>query len=136
MVSTSGDSITQPKSTLQNSAILRFSSSDSACSLRQIRMSGWIPISISSRTECWVGLVLSSAVAAMNGTSVRWMNSVFSRPTSWRNCRMASRNGSDSMSPTVPPISVMTTSWSGARRRMAVLISSVMCGMTCTVEPR
>ncbi len=49
---------------------------------------------------------------------------------------MASRNGSDSMSPTVPPISVITTSCSGAKRRMADLISSVMCGITCTVEPR
>ena len=29
-----------------------------------------------------------------------------------RNWRIASRNGSDSMSPTVPPISVMTTSTS------------------------
>ena len=34
----------------------------------------------------------------------------FSRPTSWRTCRAASRNGSDSMSPTVPPISVITMS--------------------------
>ena len=33
-----------------------------------------------------------------------------SRPTSWRTWRAASRNGSDSMSPTVPPISVITTS--------------------------
>jgi hypothetical protein len=39
------------------------------------------------------------------------------------------------MSPTVPPISVMTTSWPGAARRIACLISSVMWGMTCTVEP-
>ena len=38
------------------------------------------------------------------------------------------------MSPTVPPISVMTTSTeSVARRLMRSLISSVMCGMTCTV---
>ena len=34
------------------------------------------------------------------------------RPTSTGNWRIASRNGSDSMSPTVPPISVMTTSTS------------------------
>ena len=34
----------------------------------------------------------------------------FSGPTSRRNWRIASRNGSDSMSPTVPPISEMTTS--------------------------
>src|SRR5205809_6682127 len=106
MDTTSGLSTTQPKSTLQNWAILRFKSSDSGCSVRQTRTSGWIPICISSRTECWVGLVLSSAVAAMKGTRVRWMNRVLSRPTSWRNWRIASRNGSDSMSPTVPPTSV------------------------------
>ena len=34
------------------------------------------------------------------------------RPTSTGNWRIASRNGSDSMSPTVPPISVITTSTS------------------------
>ena len=102
--------MTQPKSTLQNSAILRLISSESGRSVRQMRMSGWIPICISSRTECCVGLVLSSPAAAMYGTSVRWMNRAFSRPTSWRNWRIASRNGSDSMSPTVPPISMITTS--------------------------
>ena len=32
------------------------------------------------------------------------------RPSSCRNWRMASRNGSDSISPTVPPISTITTS--------------------------
>ena len=64
-----------------------------------------------------------------------------SRPISWRTWRAASRNGSDSMSPTVPPISVMMMS--GAFRRLGAnlprirrLISSVMCGMTCTVSPR
>ena len=42
------------------------------------------------------------------------------------------------MSPTVPPISEMTTSVSltSATRRMRALISFVTCGMTCTVEPR
>ncbi len=63
-------------------------------------------------------------------------------PTSWRTWRAASRNGSDSMSPTVPPISVMTTcgaSPSGpgaAIARIRALISLVMCGITCTVSPR
>ncbi len=45
----------------------------------------------------------------------------------------ASRNGRDSMSPTVPPISVMTTSGASSRRETASmrrLISSVICGMT------
>jgi hypothetical protein len=55
---------------------------------------------------------------------------------SWRSWRIASRYGSDSMSPTVPPTSVMTTSASSATRRMRALISLVMCGMTCTVSPR
>ena len=42
------------------------------------------------------------------------------------------------MSPTVPPISVMTTSTSSsaANARMRSLISSVMCGITWTVWPR
>ena len=60
------------------------------------------------------------------------------RPTSTGNWRIASRNGSDSMSPTVPPISVTTTSASlvSAIRRTRCLISSVMCGTTWTVAPR
>src|SRR3982751_5059799 len=46
-------SMTAPNSTLQKSAIFRFTSSDRARSVRQIRMSGWIPISISSRSDCF-----------------------------------------------------------------------------------
>jgi hypothetical protein len=61
-----------------------------------------------------------------------------SRPKSEWNWRRASRNGSDSMSPTVPPISVITmsTSVDSATSLMRFLISSVMCGITCTVPPR
>ena len=42
------------------------------------------------------------------------------------------------MSPTVPPISEMTTSAGSAfaARRMRLLISFVMCGITWTVAPR
>ena len=42
------------------------------------------------------------------------------------------------MSPTVPPISLITTSVGVASdaRRMRSLISFVMCGITWTVEPR
>jgi hypothetical protein len=50
------------------------------------------------------------------------------RPTSTGNWRMASRNGSDSMSPTVPPISVMTTSTSlvsAIRRTLLDLVGDV-----------
>ena len=101
--------------------------------------SGWIPIDRSSRTECWVGLVLSSPVGPMNGISETWTNATFSRPTSLRNWRMASRNGRLSMSPTVPPTSTIATSAPSAARRarrMRSLISLVMWGMTCTVLPR
>ena len=42
------------------------------------------------------------------------------------------------MSPTVPPISEMTTSAGDtfSARLIRALISFVMCGMTCTVAPR
>ncbi len=46
------------------------------------------------------------------------------------------------MSPTVPPISTITTSASSlpdapaATCLIEALISSVMCGITCTVRPR
>jgi hypothetical protein len=50
---------------------------------------------------------------------------------------MASMNGTISMSPTVPPISTITTSTSSVPRRlMRPLISSVTWGMTWTVFPR
>ena len=60
---------------------------------------------------------------------VRVRASIFS----WR---MASRKGRDSMSPTVPPISMMATSTAAVASRTRALISSVMCGMTWTVAPR
>ncbi len=92
----------------------------------------------SSFTECCVGFVFSSPAASMNGTSVQWRYITFSGPTSRRNWRIASRKGSDSMSPTVPPISEMTTSAGAAfaARLMRSLISFVMCGITWTVAPR
>ena len=92
----------------------------------------------SSFTECCVGFVFSSPAASMNGTSVQWRYITFSGPTSRRNWRIASRNGSDSMSPTVPPISEMTTSAGAAfaARLIRSLISFVMCGITWTVAPR
>ena len=121
-----------------NSAIFLRTSLGRPPSERQISMSGAIPMRRSSLTECCVGLVLSSPAWPMYGTSVRWMNITLRRPTSTGNWRIASRNGSDSMSPTVPPISVITTSTSCVSpiSRMRCLISSVMCGTTCTVPPR
>ena len=85
MEPTSWAVITADSGTLQNSAILRFSSRGRARSQRHRRMSGWIPMARSSRTECWVGLVLSSPAAAMYGTRVRWMNRQLLLPTSSRN---------------------------------------------------
>ena len=136
MLETSWAVMTASSSTSQKSAILRFMSASSGRSVRQSRTSGWMPIDRRSRTLCCVGFVFSSCADGMNGTSVRWMYSVFSRPTSWRSWRMASRNGRLSMSPTVPPISTNSTSTPCAADRIASLISFVMCGMTCTVLPR
>ncbi len=65
--------ITAEGLTLQNCPILRFSSGGIGCSQRHRRMSGWIPMALSSRTECWVGLVFISPAVLMNGSSVRCM---------------------------------------------------------------
>ena len=128
--------MTAGSSTLQKSAIFFFISSGIARSARQRRMSGRMPMERSSLTECCVGFVFSSSEAAIQGTSVTWTLIAFPRPTSLRNWRIASRNGRDSMSPTVPPISTMTTSLSAETRRMQSLISSVTWGITWTVLPR
>ncbi len=66
---------------------------------------GATPSAAISRTECWVGLVFSSPAAAMYGTSVTWMLIDLPRPSSFLSWRIASMKGSDSISPTVPPIS-------------------------------
>ena len=73
----------------------------------------------------------------MNGISETWTNAHRSRPISLRSCRIASRNGRDSMSPTVPPISTIWRSACSASASASTraLISSVMCGITCTVLP-
>ena len=103
-----------------------------------MRIWGWRPISRSLAMLCCVGFVFNSPAALMYGTRVTCRLITFCVPTSRMNCRMASRNGSPSMSPVVPPISVMTTSalLSTETSRMRVLISSVTCGITCTVLPR
>ncbi len=138
MFSASGAEITASIGTSANSAIFSRMSLSSGCLERHTMMSGAIPMRRSSCTECWVGLVFSSPATSMYGTSVQWMYMTLSRPIWLRNWRIASRNGRLSMSPTVPPISVMTTSTSPelATRWMRDLISSVTCGITCTVEPR
>ena len=136
MLSASMQSTTARSGTLVKSAILRRSPSGSGRSERQSRTSGWIPIERSSFTECCVGFVFSSPAARMYGTRVRWMKSDSRSPSSILICRMVSRKGSDSMSPTVPPISTRQISASPAPSRMQDLISSVTWGMTWTVAPR
>ena len=72
------------------------------------------PCRCSSLTECWVGLDLCSSRAREVGHQ-RDMDEqavLAARPPE-QTCRMASRKGWDSISPVVPPISVMTTSASG-----------------------
>ena len=78
------------------------------------------------------------SLALMNGTSVTCMMIAFSDPTSRMNWRIASRNGRPSMSPVVPPISVimMSPPEFSPSSRILPLISSVMWGITWTVLPR
>ena len=131
MVETSIDWMTALGATLQKRATFRRKSEFSSCSVRNTSTSGCTPISSKAFTECWVGFVFNSPEADKKGTSVKWINTDFS-PNSHRNCRTASMKGKDSMSPTVPPISVITTSYSPLlpNNLMFRLISSVICGMT------
>lgn len=137
MLAASMAETTASSSTSHIRLILRLIAFVTGRSERRTIASGWMPMLRSAATECWVGLVFSSPLGPMYGSSETWRKNTLSRPTSWRTWRTASRKGSDSMSPTVPPTSVMTTSTSGpAIDRMRSLISLVMCGMTCTVSPR
>ena len=101
-------------------------------------MSGLTPKPRSSLTECWVGFDLCSPDPLRYGTSVTWMNRLSSGSSSRDIWRTASMKGCDSMSPIVPPISVMTTSAPVLRAALRTnsLISLVTWGMTCTVDPR
>ena len=128
--------MTQPGGTFEKSEIFSLMDCESGCSVRHRRMSGWMPISRISFTECCVGLVLSSPAAPIHGTRVTCTLTALPGPSSSFSCRTASRKGSDSMSPTVPPISTIATSAPSVASRTRALISSVMCGITCTVAPR
>ncbi|CAB4999431.1 unannotated protein [freshwater metagenome] len=137
MLGASTAATTASSSTSHISEILRLMPIGTGRSDLSTMASGCTPMLRSAATECCVGLVFNSPLGPMYGSSETWRKNTLSRPRSWRTCRAASRNGSDSMSPTVPPISVMTTSTSGPPiERMRALISLVMCGITCTVSPR
>jgi len=61
----------------------------------------WMPMESSSLTECW--WAWSSAPGPRQSTAPASVNEDrILAASSWRICRMASRNGSDSISPTVP----------------------------------
>ena len=122
--------------TLQNKAIFSRSASGSGRSQRHSKTSGWTPRLDNSRTDCWVGLVLSSPAAAIHGTRVVWTLTVWSRPRSFLSCLIDSMNGRLSMSPTVPPISQITKSTSSTSVSANSLIALVTCGITWTVAPR
>ena len=91
-----------------------------------------------SFTECCVGFVFISPLFERYGISVTCMYKQFSFPTSLATCLIASKKGVLSISPTVPPISVMTISDCDAlpARYTLLLISFVICGITCTVAPK
>ena len=122
----------------QNNEILARSSSFKASSFLTTIISGWIPKPRNSLTDCCVGLVFISPAALMYGNNVQWIKHTLSRPKSLRIWRIASKNGKDSISPVVPPISVITTSASldSPASNTRDLISFVTWGITWTVPPK
>ena len=123
------------------SAILRLFDSETGRSLRSTSASGWMPIERRAATECWVGLVFCSPDAPMNGTSETCTKNTFLRPSSWRTWRADSMNGwrldvADRAADLGDDHVGLRAVVGLACRRMRRLISSVMCGMTCTVSPR
>jgi hypothetical protein len=64
-----------------------------------------MPIERSSFTECWVGLVFSSPAEANPRQQRQMHEDALAARLLLANWRIASKNGSPSMSPTVPPIS-------------------------------
>ena len=100
---------THSRSTLQKEATFMRMLSSRWRSVRRTRISGWIPIPCNSFTECCVGFVFNSSAAFKYGTYVRCTHTAL-RPSSHRNCRIASMKGALSISPMVPPTSVITKS--------------------------
>ena len=137
MKSTLNDWIIASTGTSQNNEIFSFNSSVTMPSLLRIITFVLIPKLINSLYECCVGFVLSSLLPGIVGTKVVWINNTSSFSFSAWICLIASKKGNDSMSPTVPPISVITISAcdSSAALYTAFFISSVICGITCTVLP-
>ena len=89
------------------------------------RSAGWAWSSPRGRRRC-------------RAPGVTWMRQHVGLPFSLRNWRMASTKAWPSMSPMVPPSSVMTTSAPvcSSMRKKRSLMASVTCGTTWTVPPR
>ena len=129
--------MTPSTGTSQNNEIFLFVSSFNLSAHLPTIMSGCKPILRSSFTLCCVGFVFCSFPKS-SGMSVTWIRRKSSSLSSLCICLIASRNGMLSMSPTVPPISTMQISalFSIAIFLIHNFISSVMCGIICTVFPR
>ena len=99
---------------------------------------GVIPIFLKSFTLFWVGFVFNSPEPNNNGISVQWTKKVFSFPSSYWICLNASINGWLSISPTVPPISVITISalLESPASKTLFFISFVIWGTIWTVDPK
>ena len=122
MLETSRAVMTASSSTLQKSAILRFMSSSSepiGAAEEDVGLDA-DRAQVADAVLRRLGLELAGR-ARCTAPASGGCRGVFSRPTSWRNWRIASRNGRLSMSPTVPPISMITTSTSSAAGADAVL---------------
>ena len=138
MVSAVSAGMTASASTSVNSAIFSRISSGTGWSDRRTITSGWMPMPRSSLTECCVGFVLSSPVAASSGSSVTWTYSTFARPDVLAHLadRLEERQALDVADRAADLDDHDVGSPSRATRAIRSLISLVMCGMTWTVPPR
>ena len=85
-----------------------------------------------------MGFVFCSPTTSRDGARVTCMKMTSSGEPPAFICRRDSRNGSDSMSPTVPPHSTIRTSSDSSApiEDMRLFISSVTCGIIWTQAPR
>jgi len=123
--------------TLQNNDNFSLIFSGISCSVLHTNTSGLIPKLWSSFTECWVGFDFISFEPNIYGSNVTCIyitsSGFFSRPT----CLIASIIDSPSISPIVPPISVITISVSvPSNPYIFSFISLVIWGITWTVFPK
>ena len=123
--------------TLQNRAIFSLKFSGISTSVLQTNMSGFIPYDCNSFTECCVGFDFNSFDPLIYGSNVTWIYKTSSAGFSSPTCLIASIIDNPSISPTVPPISVITISTSvSSKEYIFSFIAFVIWGITCTVFPK